>query len=184
VSSGITLLVHLRTKSQYGAEKRARIEERREELRQRLVPWDYSAEQFEQELGDPRSALARIIRYEESKWPFWRYNDVVGYVEVWYSGYEIRADLFLARGRISRRLKRKEFASCEKAASHYWPAGEQRPNARSLRKSVKIVIDYVRALLDSHRPRLYLDCDDRLIDSVDFMTLFHLRRQQSPPDAP
>jgi hypothetical protein len=190
-----TLLVHLRTREQYEAEKRAHIQSRIKEFRQQYVPRFYTPEEFERRLQERGSSLQNAVAYEESYWPSWRFNDVVGYVELCYSGHDILAYAFLARGRnprgflmpgsrgrISRSLKHKEFVYCdvfhETAAVQPWNSDEGAFNNRSVRRAVESVVDQVKAFLETHKPRLYLDYDGRLTESIDFIKL--LGKQPEP----
>ena len=92
-----TLLVHLRTQEQYEREAEADWEKKWNAVR---APCETDGEFYARR--EEQSATFR--------WPPWRFNDVVGFVEIIYDGgTRLMSMGHLPKERISRQLKRKTF---------------------------------------------------------------------------
>jgi len=160
----LTLLVHLRTETQYYEQHAAVVEKRWRDLRQTNAL--LSDEEFE-------AWRRRHCSEQEARWfwPPWRYNDIVGYVRVYYDGGQrIVADAYLPKKRISRQLKRKEFY-------HYGKIGEgwiSQVDNDGLRRAVTAAVEQAFRCLASRRPPLHLEYDPDLIECLDMAKLVAL----------
>jgi len=160
----LTLLVHLRTEKQYCEEHAAFVEKQWRDLRQTNAL--LSDEEFD--------AWRRRRRSEVEAhwfWPPWRYNDIVGYVRVYYDGGQrIVADAYLPKKRISRQLKRKAFHCCRRIGE----GRVKRADNEGLRAAVTAAVEVAFRDLAGRRPPLRLEYDPDLIECLDIARLVPL----------
>jgi hypothetical protein len=160
-----TLLVHLRTKKQYYDEHETFVEEQWQYMR-RTGPWS-SDEEFNAWRERRRSDFEHYWF-----WPPWRYNDIVGYIRVYYDGGQrVVAEAYLPKKRISRQLKRKEF---------YWygTIGEgwmmRQVDNEGLRQAIMAAVKQASRRLAERRPSLHLEYDPHFIECLDIAKLLTL----------
>ena len=98
-----------------------------------------------------------------------RYNDIVGYIRVYYDGGQrVVAEAYLPKKRISRQLKRKEF---------YWygTIGEgwmmRQVDNDALSQAVAAAINQAFCWLANRRPSLHLEYDPHFIECLDIVKL-------------
>jgi hypothetical protein len=104
-------------------------------------------------------------------WPPWRYNDIVGYVRVYYDGGErILADAYLPKKRISRQLRRKEFYHHGKIGGGWI----SRLDNDALSQAVTAAINQAFCWLAGWHPRLHLEYDPHHIECLDVAKLLSL----------
>ena len=157
----LTLLVHLRNREQYYDEHTAFVEKQWRDLRQTNAL--LSDEEFDAWRERHRSE-------QEARWfwPPWRYNDIVGYVRVYYDGGQrVVAEAYLPKKRISRQLKRKEF---------YWygKIGEgwmSQVDNEGLRRAVTTAVEAADRCLATWRPHLHLEYDSHFVECLDITKL-------------
>ena len=163
-----TLLVHLRTEKQYYEEHAAFVEKRWRDLRQTNAL--LSDEEFEAWRRRRRSDVEA-----DWFWPPWRYNDIVGYVRMYYDGGErVVAEAYLPKKRISRQLKRKEFHPCGRIGEAWLKQADN----EGLRAAVTAAVDVAFRSLATRQPSLHLEYDPDLIECLDIARL--VRRPATP----
>jgi hypothetical protein len=157
----LTLLVHLRTRNRYYEEHDALVEEEWRYMRQ-VGPWS-SDEEFDAWRERHRS------QYEAHWfWPPWRYNDIVGYVRVYYDGGQrVVAEAYLPKKRISRQLKRKEFYWYEKIGEGWMSQVDN----EGLRAAVTAAVDVAFRSLATRQPPLHLEYDSHFVECLDIAKL-------------
>jgi hypothetical protein len=157
----VTLLVHLRTRDRYYEEHDAFVEEEWR-YRRETGPWS-SDEEF-----DAWRERNRAHFEQYWFWPPWRYNDIVGYVHVYYDGGQrVVAEAYLPKKRISRQLKRKEF---------YWygKIGEgwmSKVDNEGLRQAIMAAVKQASRRLAERRTPLHLEYDFHFIECLDIVKL-------------
>ena len=157
----LTLLVHLHTEKQYYEKHAAFVEKRWRDLRQTNAL--LSDEEFE--AWRQRHSSEQEARWS---WPLWRYNDIVGYVRVYYDGGErIVADAYLPKKRISQQLKRKEFYCCGRIGEGWL----KHVNNDALRRAVTAAVEAAFRSLAGWQPRLHLGYDPHFVECLDIAKL-------------
>ena len=156
-----TLLVHLRTQQQYEEENQA-------SLQKKVSEWQTTM-----------GGLAEWLESEQGKgliahwwWPPWRFNDIVGFVEIVYDGgTRLMSIGHLPRKRISRQLKHKTFY-------HYGVPGYGKiTDVHMMRPfTEKIVREALSELLSDtdqwfSERGLHLECDHYWFECLDVKTL-------------
>jgi hypothetical protein len=155
----LTLLVHLRSEEQYYKEHAAFVEAQWAYLNS-VGGWACNGE-FEQ-WRERRRLQFEALWF----WPPWRYNDVVGYVRVYYDGGQrILAEAYLPKKRISRQLRRKDF---------YWHGkiGEtlmSHVDNNTLRQAVTEAVEEASHRLANRQ--LHLEYDVGLVGCLDIAKL-------------
>ena len=158
-----TLLVHLRTQEQYEREAEADWEKKWNAVR---APFETDGEFYARR--EEQSATFR--------WPPWRFNDVVGFVEIIYDGgTRLMSIGHLPKERISRQLKRKTYY-------HYGVPGYGKIfDVHMLRpftpKAVREALSDLLTATDEwfSEQGLHLQCDYSWFECLDVKKLLDLR---------
>lgn len=66
-------------------------------------------EDFRKEYVKRGSLKKNLDNWEYNNWYPWRFNEIVGYITLYRFGSQLRGDLWLVRGKITKRMAKKRF---------------------------------------------------------------------------